>query len=112
DSARVELFDAITHAWSEQRCVKIWYRSSRGENKLRTYEVSTYFIEPRLDGAVYVVGFDSVSQRVRAFKLNRIQQAEILASTYQMPFHFDTKRYLLYLRESAKIQHGQDGVQR
>lgn len=112
DSARVELFDTITHAWSEQRCVKIWYPSSRGEHNLRTHEVSTYFIEPRPDGAVYVVGFDSVLQRVRAFKLNRIQQAEILANTYQTPFHFDTRRYVLYLRDSAKVHHGQDGAQR
>ncbi len=70
--------------------------------KVRAREMSIYFIEPKPDGAVYVVGFDSLSQRVRAFKLSRIQRVEVLPTTYQMPFHFDTKRYLFYLRGAAK----------
>ena len=66
--------------------------------------MSIYFIEPKPDGAVYIVGYDSLSQRVRAFKLSRIQRAEMLQSTYQMPFHFDTKRYLIL---SARGSQGQ-----
>jgi len=41
---------------------------------------------------------------VRAFKLSRVQRAEMLQSTYQMPFHFDTKRYLFYLRGASKAR--------
>ena len=102
-AARVEILDTITRAWAEQRCIKLWYRT-REESKGRVREVSIYFIEPKPDGSVYIVGYDSLSQRVRAFKLSRVRRAEMLQSTYQMPFHFDTKRYLFYLRGASKAR--------
>ena len=69
---------------------------------MRAREVSVYFVEPKMDGLVYVVGFDTLSRRVRAFKLSRVQRVEMLYSTYKLPFHFDTKKYLFYLRDAAK----------
>lgn len=103
DPQRVGILDTITRAWAEQRCVKVWY-DTRDHGRTRIREVSIYFIEPRNDGGVFIVGYDNISERVRAFKLNRIQRVEILPSTYQMPFHFDTKRYLFYLRGVAKMR--------
>ena len=103
DAQRVEVLDLITRAWAEQRCIRLWYISRDG-SRAREREVSIYFIEPRPDGAVYIVGYDSLSQRVRAFKLNRKQRVEVQQTTYQMPFHFDTKRYLFYLRGVAKMR--------
>ena len=101
EEARVEILDTITRAWAEQRCLKLWYRA-RDDSKVRAREVSIYFIEPRPDGSVYIVGYDSLSERVRAFRLSRIQRVVMLQSTYQMPFHFDTKRYLFYVRDASK----------
>ncbi len=101
DAPRAALLDLLTRAWGEQRCIKIWYRS-RDMIKVRAREMSIYFIEPKPSGAVYIVGFDSHASRVRAFKLSRIQRVEVLPTTYEMPFHFDTKRYLFYLRGAAK----------
>lgn len=98
DTARVEVFDTVTRAWAEQRRVKLWYRSTRDQNKSRIREICIYFIEQKPDGAIYVVGLDGLSQRVRAFKLSRIFRAKMLTTTYEMPFHFDTKKYLFYLR--------------
>ena len=98
---RVEILDTITRAWAEQRSVQVWYRT-RVDCQMR--EVSVYFIEPRHEGGAYIVGFDSLTQRVRAFKLNRIQRVEMLPNTYKLPFHFDTKKYLFYLRDAAKVR--------
>lgn len=103
EAARVEILDTITRAWAELRLIKLWYRS-RDESKVRAREVSVYFIEPKSDGLVYIVGFDSLTQRVRAFKLNRVQRAEMLPGTYKLPFQFDTKKYLFYLRDAAKTR--------
>jgi len=103
DLSRVEILDTITRAWAEQRRIKLWYQA-RDEGKARIRELAIYFIEPKPDGAVYIVGFDSLTKRVRAFKLSRIQRVKMLPTTYQMPFHFDTKRYLFYLRGAAKAK--------
>jgi proteasome accessory factor B len=103
DMARVEVLDTITRAWAEQRFIKIWYQA-RDDSKLRIRELAVYFIEPKQDGSVYIVGSDSLSKRVRAFKLSRIQRVKLLPTTYQMPFHFDTKRYLFYLRGAARAR--------
>ncbi len=99
NKARVEILETITRAWAEQRIVQMWYRT-RDACQMR--EVSVYFIEQRHEGGAYIVGYDSLTQRVRAFKLNRIQRVEILQSTYKLPFHFDTKKYLFYLRHASK----------
>ncbi len=77
DTERVEILDTITRAWADQRRIKLWYRT-RSDEKFRARELSTYFIEPKPDGSVYIVGFDSLSQRVRAFKLSRIRHVKML----------------------------------
>ncbi|MEP7293489.1 MAG: WYL domain-containing protein, partial [Chloroflexota bacterium] len=101
DKKRVEILDTITRAWAEQRCLKLWYRS-RDDSRVKQREVLVYFIEPRQDGVVYVVGLDSLTERVRAFKLSRVQRVQMLKSTYKLPFHFDTKKYLFNLRDASK----------
>lgn len=101
DTARTDMLDTITRAWAELRCVKLWYRS-RDATKVRARLVSVYFVEPRPDGVVYIVGFDSLSQRVRAFRLNRVERAEMLQETYKLPFQFDSKKYLFYLRDATR----------
>ncbi len=101
DDAKIEILDTITHAWAEQRCVKLWYGARNGGG-VSTREVSVYFVEFKPNGSVYAVGFDTLSQRVRSFKLSRIQRAELLETSYLIPFHFDTKRYLFYLRATSR----------
>ena len=103
DGGRTDMLDTITRAWAEQRCLKVWYRT-RSEGKVRAREVSVYFVEPKPDGMVLIVGYDGLSERVRTFKLNRVERVKMLPSTYKLPFHFDTKKYLFYLRDAAKGQ--------
>ncbi len=101
DAAEAKILDTITRAWAEQRCIQMVYRS-RDDGKTKLRVVSVYFIEPKRDGSVYIVGYDSLSERVRAFRLSRIEQVTMLQSTYEMPFQFDTKRYLFSLRGASK----------
>lgn len=102
DAGRAKMLDLLTHAWGEQRCVRLWYPAR--ERGSRPREVSIYFIELKSNGVVYVVGYDSLRERVRAFRLSRIERVELLPGKYQMPFPFDTRRYLLYLRGSSTAQ--------
>lgn len=103
DEARVEILDTITRAWAQERCIRIWYRTRDG-GKPHERDVLVYFIECKPNGSVYVVGHDNRTRRVRAFKLSRIQQVEVLNSTYRIPVHFDIKRYLTYLRGTSRTR--------
>lgn len=89
----VTVLETVTRAWAERRKVKLWCTGREG-GKPRAREFSTYMIEPTPSGAVYAIGFDSLTQRVRAFKLQRVRRARLLASTYQVPSQFDARRYL------------------
>lgn len=99
ESARTGILDTITKAWAEQRCVRLWLRSHDG-SELCPREMAIYFIQPKPDGMVYVVGYDGEAERVRAFKLSCIHKAEMLQTSYQTPFPLDTRRFLFYLRGS------------
>lgn len=101
DNAQLEILDTIARAWAQERCIRLSYRT-RDSGKTREREVSVYFIEGKPNGALYVVGYDSLARRVRAFKLDRIEQVEMLHNTYRMPVHFDIKRYLKYMRGAPK----------
>ena len=91
----VEALETLARAWGDMKKVKIWYESRDG-SKVRRREVSTYLIEPKLPGGIYVIGYDSLTQKVRAFQLNRIRRAQALDSRYDIPPHFDVRRYVLY----------------
>lgn len=101
DPERVEILDTITRAWAQERSVRLWYRA-REDGKAREREVRVYFVECKPNGVIYVVGHDTQTRRVRAFKLSRIQQVELLHSTYRMPVQFDIKRYLTYMRGTSR----------
>lgn len=90
------IFDQLTRAWSEHRCIQLWYLS-RDKTKLRTAEIAIYFIEPRDSVSVYVVGYDTAAGRIRAFKLSRIRRVELKSATYQIPSHFDPRPFLARL---------------
>lgn len=91
----VAVLDTIARAWGENAKVKLWYESRDG-SKVREREVSTYLIESRLPGMIYVVGFDSLTNKVRVFQLSRIRRAQALDSRYEIPPHFDVRRYVFY----------------
>jgi predicted DNA-binding transcriptional regulator YafY len=104
----IQVLEAITLAWSLQRKVRLWYRSPRS-GKVRQRDFSPYFIEPSGIGyACYVIGFDDWSSEMRTFKLERLERAQMLDQTYQIPEDFDPNQYL---ETSWGIMHGEEEVE-
>ncbi len=92
DRAFVTTLETLTRAWAECRQVKLWYRSADSIST-RAHEFAIYFIEPNSTGILYVVGFDYVVQRVRAYQLQRIKRVQLLQSQYEIPIYFDRRRF-------------------
>ncbi len=93
DSRGQAALETLTLGWAERRKVKLWY-SSGDDSRPQAREFSVYFIEPLPSGAVRIVGFDSLVQRVRAISLARVLRARLLPTSYQMPNQYDARRYL------------------
>ena len=96
-----QIAETILRAWSEQRRIKLWY-SPRDSVNVRIGEISTYFVCSKPGDPRYVIGFDSLTGRVRAVELSRVQQVEILDHGYQMPF--ETRPLPIYVRGSSKAR--------
>jgi proteasome accessory factor B len=86
DEESLEVLETIARAWGDLLKVRIWYESRDGV-KLRQREISTYSIEPRIPGSLYVIGYDSLTQKVRPFQLTRIKRAQVLNTHYTIPVH-------------------------
>jgi len=104
----IQVLEAITLAWSLRRKVRLWYRSPRS-GQVHPRDFSTYFIEPSGIGyACYAIGFDDWSGEMRTFKLERLERAQMLDQTYEIPNDFDPNRYL---ETSWGIMHGEEQVE-
>jgi proteasome accessory factor B len=104
----IQVLEAITLAWSLQRKVRLWYRSPRS-GKVRQRDFSPYFVEPSGAAyACYAVGFDDWSGEMRTFKLERLERAQMLDETYEIPPGFDPDQYL---ETSWGIMHGEATVE-
>lgn len=89
----VLVLETITRGWLERRRVKLWGSLVRS-GEISVHEFSPYFVEPTANGGLYAIGFDDVSQGVRAFKLVAIRRAMLLDSSYEIPRQFDRRHYL------------------
>jgi proteasome accessory factor B len=104
----MQVLEAITLAWSLQRKVRLWYRSPRS-GQVRQRDFAPYFVEPSGVGyACYVVGHDDWSGEMRTFKLERLERAQMLDQTYEIPEGFDPDQYLA---TSWGIMHGEEEVE-
>ncbi len=89
DTIEVEVFRMLALAWSENRKVRIAYRSIQSSIAAERV-LSPYYIEPvEAEQAFYVLGHDSQSDRLRTFKLDRITAIELLPDRFQIPDDFD-----------------------
>lgn len=79
----------------ERRRVRLRYASFRGkrvgEKTLRDLE--PYGVAHR-GGFWYTVGYCRLRQEVRVFRLDRVEEAELLAATFSPPEDFDTLEYV------------------
>ena len=71
-----------------RQAVEIRYRDAQGSETKRV--LHPYFLEPRPEGrAIYVVGLDELSAEVRTLKLERIVDARLIGSSFEVPADFD-----------------------
>ena len=83
DPDRIRILETLTRAWSERRQVRMVYHNPEtGATTKRTLD--PYFIEPSPVGyACYVIGYDHLRRDIREFKVERIEQAELLQTAYE-----------------------------
>lgn len=86
---RIEVYETVAKAWAENRKIKILHRSL-ASSKARSYIVCPYLIEPSLWGdATYLIGHSDFHQGLATFKIERIEKAQLLSESADMPEEFD-----------------------
>jgi predicted DNA-binding transcriptional regulator YafY len=93
DLAYRSVLELVTRAWSERHKVSLYADYGRDARPLAK-DFAIYMIEPDEAGSLCVVGLDSATQQVRAFRLARIRRAKISSIPYKIPEQFDAERYL------------------
>jgi predicted DNA-binding transcriptional regulator YafY len=105
DDRAVAVLEQITRAWAERRIVRLWYRSPLS-GEMRQRDLAPYCLE--ISGpaySCYVIGYDSWAKGVRTFKLDRLERAQMLDQSYEIPPEFDANVYLV---DSWGIMRGED----
>jgi predicted DNA-binding transcriptional regulator YafY len=92
DSNGVSVLEKIAEGWGSRRKVKVGYRSPNS-GVLRERIISPYALEPTASG-VYVIGYDDWAGNIRTFKLNRLENAQLLDEPYTIPEDFDAEAHL------------------
>jgi predicted DNA-binding transcriptional regulator YafY len=70
------------------RALEVVYTDFKGQQTQRA--IRPYFLEPRAEHrAIYAFAFDESSHEIRPFRLDRIGQARLLPSTFEVPEDFD-----------------------
>ncbi len=99
----IQVLEAVTLAWASRRKVRLWYRSPRS-GQVRPRDFATYFLEATQTGfSCYAIGWDDWADDMRTFKLERLERAQMLDQSYEIPPDFDPQAYLA---SSWGIMHG------
>jgi predicted DNA-binding transcriptional regulator YafY len=89
----IQAVEVLTRAWADRRLVRLQYRSSSRDVTERV--IAPYFMEvSRSTPAAYVIAHDQLRNSLRTFKIERIERAELLNTTYTIPESFDPYSYL------------------
>lgn len=99
----VSLLIALSEAIGQQQRIAIDYRSHYDElthRKVEPYGIVGW------DGHWYLVGYCCLRQGHRTFRLDRIQQAVVLADPFERPEGFDCRTYVIeqYGKKSVRWQ--------
>ena len=81
----LNVLEGLTRAWASRQQVQLTYRDPvSGEHSECLFD--PFFIEPSFIGySCYVYGFDHSRQAIRSFKLERLEQVEVLDSRFEPP---------------------------
>jgi proteasome accessory factor B len=88
----VAVLEALAEGWGSGRKVRVDYRSPRS-GALRRRVLAPYALEPTASG-IYVIGHDDWAGDIRTFKLDRLENASVLAEPFCMPEDFDLEAFL------------------
>lgn len=92
NESRTRIFDVLSTAWAEGRKVSIRYpyTSPRGHTYVNERIVAPYFLEPNPVGhSCYLIGPDSFTGKLRTFKVERIESADLMEERFEAPTGFD-----------------------
>ena len=93
----VELLLQLSQASGDSRCVRLDYQTRDSTSRvIEPYGVVGY------DGRWYVVGFCRLRQAMRVFRLDRIQNADVLDEKFEHPPAFDLEKYIQVGLESQR----------
>lgn len=102
-----KVFQKIVCGYLQRRQVAIRYKPLNGKPFDTTFD--TYLMEPSAIGyATYIIGHSHLQNQRRAYKLERIEEAEILPEAYRIPDDFPG---LEILRNSWSIMMGDETVE-
>lgn len=107
DHSRSGVFGEVVRGYLYRRVVEIDYAPRRGK-PFRT-RLKPYLLEPSTIGyTTYVIGYSSLPDQLRTYKLERIQRAELTGDEYSVPVDFPG---LDILRHSWSIMLGEELVE-
>ena len=94
--AYIHIFEQIAIAWTTQRQMKIQYRSLQSK-EVKEWLLEPYYVEMTGVGySIYVIGHASRAGKegIITFKLDRIENVEILEKHFEIPSEFDMSKLL------------------
>jgi CRISPR-associated endonuclease/helicase Cas3 len=94
DPSYLQVLEKLTLGWAERRKLRIWHRYEQ-TGEVHDYVFAPYFIEPYAVGqTAHVIGRREPPGALRTFKIERIERAELLRETYELPADFDPRQIL------------------
>lgn len=99
------IFEALSQAWLGRRLVTLVYDPPHMSRY--TCRFAPYLLEPSGIGrTLYFIGFSDPPGKLRTYKLERIQSAELTDDTFSIPADFDG---VALLRRSWGVMYGDEG---
>jgi len=86
------LLEGLRRALHDRKRVRLVYQGSNQPESLER-EFDSYALAYR-EGWWYVIGFCHRREAIRSFRVDRIQQLEVLNTGYEIPADFDAQAYL------------------
>ena len=94
DPRYLHVLETLTLAWAQGRKVRVWHRTEPGAPVFE-YLFAPYFIEPYAVGqSTHVIGLREPPGKLRTFKIERIEHAELTSDPYTLPPGFDPRDVL------------------
>lgn len=90
---RQEMLVLLHRALAERRQVRIRYATASRGGEVTERTVEPYHIMP-YGRSWHLIAYDHRRKEVLQFKVDRVQEAELLETTYKMPADFDLDAYL------------------